>query len=133
MLPTPTLIPLAQIEMGPLFMWLGILIGLAMVMAVIGLALRRRLLSAENPVEGQRRLLDDLRAMRDRGELTPEEYDAARKSMAAAIAGRRDPNTTMRPAPRPISGSGELVAPPGYDLTGRPLPKPPGGSGERSG
>ena len=61
------------------------------VLAVLGglgvLAVRRRMLAKDTAAD-QGGLLDDLRAMRDRGQITPEEFDAARKSIAAKMTGR---------------------------------------------
>lgn len=106
--------------------------GAVIALGAMLLMYRSRMLAAENTADAQRGLLDDLRAMRDRGELTLEEYDAARRSLAARLRGERgeSPPPTARPA-RPAPGA--IVAPPGYDLTGRPLPKVPGGGPERAG
>lgn len=99
----------------------GLLMGAVIALGVILLMYRSRVLSSENAAEAQRGLLDDLRAMRDRGEITLEEYDAARRSLAARLKGEAPPPSMSRPA----RGEPEaMVAPPGYDLTGRPLPRP---------
>lgn len=71
------------------------------VVAVLGglgvMAVRRRMLAKDTAAADQGGLLDDLRKMRDRGQITPDEFDAARKSIAAKLAGR--PVATARPKP----------------------------------
>lgn len=119
----------------PFFAWLGVAIA---GVALVGLAMmwyRRRVLS-KGAEGGGRDLMDGLRAMRDRGELTPEEYDAAKRAMVARLAGASPPEpprpgSTPQPVRKPAAAPGARVATPGFDLTGAPLPKPPGGSAPR--
>lgn len=69
----------------------GLLIAAALAAGVALMILRRRLLSPDQPARGG--IFDDLRAMRDSGAMTQEEYDAARKKAAARLAG-----TMVKPA-----------------------------------
>lgn len=116
----------------------GILVAVVVGAGVAIMAIRRRLLSKSGALEAAGSLLDSLRAMRDRGEMTDEEYEAARVAardrMAERLTGRPPGPGLGGIAPpavggKPLrvsaseSGSG-LIAPPGFDLTGRPLPKP---------
>lgn len=73
-------------------MWVGVLIVLVVAGSMVALWLRRRMLAKDNA--GQEMLtLSDLRAMRDRGQLSSEEYDAMRAKMAqkAGEAVAKDP------------------------------------------
>lgn len=67
-------------------------IGGLIVLAVVGgmgvMAVRRRLLSKDSAATDQGGLLDDLRRMRDTGQISAEEFDAARKSIAAKLSGK---------------------------------------------
>jgi hypothetical protein len=94
-----------------------------MVAGLVLLALRRRVLGgAGEGLERQGRLLDELRGMRDRGEISAAEFDAAKGAMAARLTGKEVPRPPMPPgATRAADGS--LVAKPGVDLTGAPLPR----------
>ncbi|GJQ30404.1 MAG: hypothetical protein HBSAPP03_22880 [Phycisphaerae bacterium] len=74
-----------------LLLWIGILIVAVVLLFVVLMLAKRKLLGPDKPSAADRGLLDDLRRMRDAGEITPEEYDAARKSMAAKIAGKPTP------------------------------------------
>lgn len=101
---------------GEALLWLGGMIVLLMIAAGGVLVLRARLLDRGARSGGPGLFLDELRAMRDRGELSPAEYDAARSAMAARLAGgpRSDAGSPDSPA--------TLRARPGVDLTGDPLP-----------
>jgi hypothetical protein len=76
---------------GEVVLWVGILIGAVLVLFLVIQFFRRRLLAPDRPEERDRALLDDLRAMRDSGQITQEEYDAARKSMVARMTARSAP------------------------------------------
>lgn len=110
---------LSQASLGPFFVWLGV--GVAVVVAAgTGLLVyRRRVLSDQPSADARSGLMQGLRAMRDRGELSAEEYDAARHALAGG-AGKSG---------RPKAAPDARVAPRGFDLTGAPLPIPPKSSG----
>lgn len=97
--------------------WAGVLIVVVVVGGGLLIAYRRRLFAKDTP--DQSGFLESLRAMRNRGEISSEEYDAMRKRMAARIAGVGTPPAGPRPAP---AEPGLLIAKPGFDLTGAPLP-----------
>jgi len=101
-----------------------VLIGAVAIGAFILAALRRRLFGEDPSGAGDGFIpLHDLRAMRQRGELSDEEYERLRAAMLGqwGVAGGA-------PLPAPDgeaeSDSEERRAPPGYDLTGAPLPEP---------
>lgn len=76
-------------------------IGGLIVIAVIGgvgvLAVRRWMLANNSTALDHGGLLDDLKRMRDLGQLSQEEFDAARKSIAARLAGRAQPGRASPP------------------------------------
>lgn len=92
---------LAQAPRTPpskIFMVVGLLIGAAVVLGLVILLARRRLLGQESASAQQSGLMDQLRRLRDSGEITPEEFDSARKSMVARMT---------RDAPKPSNGGRE--------------------------
>lgn len=102
--------------------WVGVLIVTVIAAGGAVLAFRRRLFDKGGEDTGG--ILDSLREMRNQGQITTEEFDAARKRMAARIAGvAPPPSVATRPQTRQL---GVRTAKPGFDLTGAPLP-PPGG------
>jgi hypothetical protein len=110
---------LAAKSITPTLLLLGGLIVTVVAMGLVVVWVRGRMLAKEG-MQNQTGLLESLRAMRDRGEISIEEYDAARLGMAAKMAGK--------PRPAPATGSrpmspGVKVARPGFDLTGAPLPQ----------
>jgi hypothetical protein len=113
----PLVVAQQQQTITPLLIWLGVLILVAAVGGALLMAYRRRIFGNES--SSQTGLLDDLRAMRDQGQITAEEYDAARKRMAARLAGVAPPPSAAVP---PVADPGVRSAKPGFDLTGAPLP-----------
>jgi hypothetical protein len=67
--------------------WVGLLIVAVMVLGAAILVLRRNVLSRGGPADQSPGFMEDLRRMRDRGEITPEEFEAARRAMIARIKG----------------------------------------------
>lgn len=115
---------------GQVLLWVGILIGAVITLSVVVLILRRRLLGPDRSLNNPASIMESLRAMRDRGELTPEEYERTRQAMIARATGKpithAPPITRAAPGPArsPARDPEELRARPGYDLTGEPLPIP---------
>ena len=107
-------------------------LGLAMAAVIgagIGIMLFRRRVLGADAGGPEARMLEELRAMRDRGELSPDEFDAARRAALRGPAKAREPGpaqgTDARPAgvpPARRESTSERVARPGFDLTGAPLP-----------
>lgn len=129
----PAGLVLAAKDITPTLLLLGGLIITVVVMGLIVVWIRGRMLAKDGP-QNQEGLLSGLRSMRDRGEITPEEYDAARLSMAAKMAGVSRPQAGAGktpakgppggpPAGKPLASPGARVAKPGFDLTGAPLPR----------
>lgn len=77
-------------DVTSVMLWLGILIVVTIAGGLAVLAIRRRVLGRGSETEDQGTLMDSLRGMRDRGEMTPEEFEAAKRAMVermrAAIA-----------------------------------------------
>lgn len=132
---------------GGAIMWAMILIVAALVGGLVILAVRKKMLETPSSDIGSEGLFDALKRMRESGEITREEYDAARKrileramqgtarpeprSAAQAsileVAAREglDREARKREEPRRPAPHEGLSAPPGYDLTGEPLPGEP--------
>jgi|SRR6185295_7846088 len=71
---------------GQAVLWIGILIVVAILGGLIMMAVRRRILSKDSLDDGTTSLMDQLRAMRDRGQISPEEYEATRRTMREKMA-----------------------------------------------
>ncbi len=91
--------------------WSIVMLGAIIVGAVVLFVVRRRMLSDDGSDSAGMLSLQDLREMRDRGELSEEEFEAAK----GALLGR------------PLDVR-ERRANPGFDLTGEPLPSPGDGT-----
>lgn len=74
-----------------LLIWIGIFIVAVVILGVAIMLVRRRVLGNEDSRAGEQGFFDELRAMRDSGKMTEEEYDLARKSLAARLAGKGEP------------------------------------------
>ncbi len=110
----------------------GLLILVVLAFGLFALRLRRRLLADDSSGPTGQLLLDDLRQMLKRGEITQAEYDAMRQRMAArmsARSGTRLSGSGARPAASITPTAGERSVP-GIgrrDLAGDPLPDPKAG------
>jgi hypothetical protein len=114
---------LAQTKsIAPYVTWIGVMMGALTLVAIALLVFRAKVLGKDQGL-GQG-MLDDLRAMRDRGEITPEEFEAARSAMIARLKPTPAPGVATANPAAAAKPKGALVARPGFDLTGRPLPKP---------
>ena len=115
---------------GSVMMWLGVLLAAVLVGGFGLLIIRRRLLDADADGASMGFDLRSLRQMRDRGEISAEEFEVARAGIIGAMSGdknatvaRTAPEPTPNRAPRPTPRTGETRrAEPGFDLTGEPLP-----------
>ncbi|MGA1266659.1 MAG: SHOCT domain-containing protein [Phycisphaerales bacterium] len=79
--------------------WIGGLLVLAVVGGVLMLWTRRMATGSGGPIEPAGFGLDELQAMRDRGEITPEEHERARRRLVERMA-RRAPSRTSPPRGR---------------------------------
>jgi len=100
----------------------GVLILVVVGAGLAVLYIRRRLLTKHDAASATSGFLDELRDMHKRGEVSDNEFQAARASLLARITGQ--PVPPVPPGIRPKPTPQPLVAPPGYDLTGAPLPRP---------
>lgn len=79
-------------------------IGGLIILTILGglgvMAVRRRMLAKDSPASDQGGLLDELRRMRSSGQISDEEFDAARRTIAARLTGK--PSVPRRP---PDSGA----------------------------
>jgi len=96
---------------------IAVLIGVVLVAGFVLVLVRKRFLNAgdEHVMAGS--IFDDLRRMRDAGEVSEVEYEYLRRCIAAKAAGKEPP-----PMPEELASERELRAKPGFDLTGAPIP-----------
>lgn len=101
----------------------------ALIVAVVGLGLvimflRRRMLAQDATAWGQVGVMEELRQLRDSGQLSPEEFDAAKGKIVGRVldSARRKPDRAA--GNKPVAASGDPRAKPGYDETSQPVPKP---------
>lgn len=117
--------------------WVGVLIVAVLALGIVIVAIRRRVLARDHAATDG--FIEQLRRMHKSGELSTEEYDAARRSLTAKLAAGMDTAKAPASSARPPGGPGstsaarlrpaaeppqELRARPGFDLTGAPLPRP---------
>ena len=107
---------------------IGAVILLVMVAGIILYLLRDRLLGSDSDeMSGGGEILEAMRGMRDRGEISEEEYRTAQAALVAkASAKKRNEQGAEKKKPVKIQTAdgqvGELRAAPGFDLTGERLP-----------
>lgn len=84
--------------------WLGVLIVVTIVGGLVAMAVRRRLLGPDSRTDPRVGMLDELQRMRDRGEMTEDEYERTRRAIAERAAGKRSerpPGTQSGPGGSP--------------------------------
>ena len=100
-------------------LWAGALAGVIVVAGAAVMALRRRLFGSGAPADAPVMELHELRALRERGEVSDEEYESLRAALIRGYGGAEGVRAV-------VGDGGERRARPGFDLTGAPLP---GGAG----
>lgn len=96
---SPVSRPASQIDV---LLWGGILIGVILVGSVVIMLLRRRINDPSATTSQDVGFsLSDLRDMRDRGEITPEEYEATRAKVIAKVKGQSAESSPAPPPPPP--------------------------------
>jgi len=116
---------------------LGVLIVVLLVCGLLVRRFRRGLLGDSGTDGSPPLLLDDLRDMKRRGQISDAEYERMRMRLVEKLSGRSRTALSASdvPAAAPIKGrpqsggapeaGGEARrAAPGFDLTGEPLPRP---------
>jgi len=75
-----------QALVGEMWIWIGVLIVVAVLGGLLVMRYRRSLFGAEESLsDGTEGLMRSLRAMRDRGEISQEEFDATKRRMVERI------------------------------------------------
>lgn len=77
--------PLSKANIGQIMVTIGLLVGALVAITLVWLAIRRKLIDAENPIQAQATALEQLRQLKNRGEITSEQYEAAKGKMAAGL------------------------------------------------
>lgn len=92
-------------QTGEVLLWVGVLIAMIMVATIAILIMRKRLLAEDGQADSGS-FMDELREARNRGEITPEEFDAARARLIEKMKGTGpDPAAALRPKRKPSSES----------------------------
>lgn len=114
-------------DLTPFLTVIGAVILLVIAAGIVILVLRRKLFAGDDNAEvGAGGVLETMRDMWRRGEITEDEYRAAQAAIVAkTTGGAPKPVNPSRPQTRHAPPA-ELRAKPGFDLTGAPLP-PSGG------
>lgn len=84
---------------GEIVLWVAILIVTALLGGLLIMWVRRKILANNNPAESAS-LMDQLRGMLARGEITQAEFDATRRSMVKKMAANKASPAAPSP-PRP--------------------------------
>jgi len=106
---------------GALLLWIGVFVVVIIFGTIALLLIRHWALRGDS--RGDSGLsLESLRQMYIDGELTLEEYEAARDAIVGVVRDRADRGTRPPVAPNPPEAGEERRAPPGYDLTGDRIP-----------
>lgn len=83
-------------------LWIGLIIVVTVLGGFFIMLMRRRLLAPDQPSHESAGLMDTLRGMRDRGEISQVEFEAARRSLIdKAMARKAAPEPGTGPAKRP--------------------------------
>lgn len=104
-------------DLTPIMLWLGVLVAIVIGGGLAILWYRRAVLGKDSPDHADQGLMANLRALRDSGKITTEEFDAMRKSMVRKAAARHIPGDAKEPKPKPVrtvkpSGTQPPAAPP---------------------
>ncbi len=108
--------------------WVGLLVGVSLFGGILIVILRRRLMHRDDKPEDSGGFLNELRRLRNAGEISLEQYEASRDALLG-----RGPARARTVLKGEIHEDGTILARPGFDLTGTPLPppsRPAGGDGE---
>ncbi len=112
----------AGAPVGSIVLWMIVMIVMVVVGGIVLLGVRRRFLDDGEDVGSGVLDLHALRAMRDRNELTEDEFERARERILRSYGA----DTSALATTSPLDGS--LRARPGFDLAGDPLPGSEGDS-----
>ncbi len=85
-------------DLGPLWLWVGVLVIAVLVLFTLVLAARKRWFhESEQADDAPPFMLSELRSMHDRGELTDEQYERARERIIGMTApAADDPDQVVR-------------------------------------
>ena len=97
--------PLGLAQRGDLFVtiapWLGVLVVVILVGGVLAMWIKRRFLQADQDASSVGFTLSDLREMARTGEISAEEFEAARLQMIERVRGSRDDHVVPDPEKAP--------------------------------
>ena len=81
-------------------LYVGLLLLVLLAGAVTVFLLRRKLLGSESSVDTTTGLMESMRQLRDSGQMTQAEYDAARKTMAQRVSRSMNRKAESQAAPK---------------------------------
>ena len=106
--------------------WIGLLILVVLLGGIVVFWLRRRLFADDRASADPGSILESMRAMRDSGEMSDDEFRQARDALVRRASTRSGdappPTPTAAPRTPATPDPTERRAEPGFDLTGAPLP-----------
>lgn len=102
-------------------MWVGVLIALVLVLGIVVMLVRKRVFSDEEREADGAGLVTSLRAARNRGDISQEEYEHTLRRIRGRLTGEPLPPPAREPR-QGVDPGQERRAPPGVDLAGDPLP-----------
>ena len=85
----------AQAATNEVLFWVALLLGAVLVASIAILALRKSLFAPPQRGEDPGSLMDQVRAMRERGEISEAEYDQVRRKLVAKAASRSSEKAEM--------------------------------------
>ena len=110
---------------GQAVVWIAVLIVVVIAAGIGVMVLRRRFPGSDrSPAGDPGSLLESLRAMRDSGEMSTDEFEQARAALLHKATGKPVTRKAGSGAKPPPVKSDSRSAEPGFDLAGDPLPKP---------
>lgn len=86
---------------GQVLLWIGVLIIVTIGGGLIVLAVRRRMTGNTDELDAAGSLMERLRAMRDRGEISPAEFEQTRAALRARM--KQQLSSPVSPADNPRS------------------------------
>lgn len=120
--------PQSGVQLGPLLMWIGVLIVVVLLGFMVVLTLRKRLMDDGASQADSPFMLADLRRMHHQGDLSDEQYERARQRLIGMPAAAVDEPAGAPQASEPVDEAvGESDSPDDDDSEATGAEEPPPG------